>query len=373
MDAIEKLKILSEDSRYDLACACGTRDEDRRRRGLDGKWLYPVTLPQGGHTVLLKTLLSNACANDCKYCPLRSDTDVRRCTLQAEEVASIFIEYLKRKKVFGLFLSSSVIRDPDYTMDRINAVARLLRYKHDFRGYIHLKIIPGASDAAIEDSLSLSTAVSLNIETPGKRHFDLLSSKKDYMEDIIRPLKLIGRMTEKGGRYSRVKSTTQFIVGAAEETDAEIVDYTFSLYKRMSFKRVYFSAYQKGLGHPDIPGEKADLSNPGSPFVREHRLYQVDFLIRKYGFSREEIILDRGGNLLLDRDPKQVWADIHPEFYPVRINSADRDILLKVPGLGPDSVSLIMRARRERKIAGLETLGIKGKRLETVKRYAICE
>src|SRR5512135_2545728 len=149
METIEKLKVLSEDSQYDLACACGTGKEDRRRRGTEGKWLYPVTLPQGGYSVLLKTLLSNACSNDCKYSPLRSETDLRRCTLQPEEVANLFLEYLRKRKAFGLFLSSGVIGNADHTMDRINAVARLLRNKHRYRGYIHLKIIPGASDAAI--------------------------------------------------------------------------------------------------------------------------------------------------------------------------------------------------------------------------------
>jgi len=248
MDTIEKLKILSQDSQYDLACACGTRKDEHRRRGQDGKWLYPVTLPQGGYSVLLKTLLSNACTNDCKYCPLRSETNVQRCTLQPEEVARIFMEYLKKDKAFGLFLSSGVINNPDHTMDRINAVARLLRYKHHFKGYIHLKIIPGASDAAIEDSLSLASVVSLNIETPGKKHFDTLSDKKDYMKDIIHPIRLLGRLTTKGSRFSRVKCTTQFIVGASDESDSEIIEYMYGLYDRLNFKRVYFSSYQKGLG-----------------------------------------------------------------------------------------------------------------------------
>src|SRR4030066_641674 len=225
MDTIEKLKVLSEDSQYDLACTCGTAKDGHRKRGPDNKWLYPVALPRGGYSVLLKTLLSNACANDCKYCPLRSETNVQRCTLQPEEVARIFMEYLRKDKAFGLFLSSGVIKDPDHTMERINAVARLLRDKHHFRGYIHLKIIPGASDAAIEDSLSLASAVSLNIETPGKKHFDALSSKKDYMKDIIHPLKLLGKLTEKGSRFSRVKCTTQFIVGASDETASAIIKY----------------------------------------------------------------------------------------------------------------------------------------------------
>jgi predicted DNA-binding helix-hairpin-helix protein len=373
MDTIEKLKVLSEDSQYDLACACGTRDGDRRKRGQDGKWLYPVSLPQGGYSVLLKTLLSNACANDCKYCPLRSGTNVRRCTLKPEEVANVFMEYQRRKKVFGLFLSSAVINSPDYTMERINGVARLLRYTHHFKGYIHLKIIPGASDAAIEDACSLASAVSLNIETPGKRHFEVLSRRKDYMNDIIRPLKLMGTLTGRGGRFSKIKCTTQFIVGASDENDSEIIRDTFGLYQRLNFKRVYFSAYQKGLGEPDIPGERQFSSDPETLFMREHRLYQVDFLIRKYGFGQDDILLDHAGNLRLDKDPKQVWADNNPGYFPVRINTADREALLKVPGLGPDTVKKIIRVRREGRIRRLEDLGVKGKRREQVKGYVIFE
>jgi predicted DNA-binding helix-hairpin-helix protein len=373
METIEKLKVLSEDSQYDLACACGTARDEHRRRGLDGKWLYPVVLPQGGRSVLLKTLLSNACANDCRYCPLRSETNVRRCTLHPEEVVRVFMEYQRRRKVFGLFLSSAVIKDADFTMDKINTVARLLRYRHAFRGYIHLKIIPGASDAAIEDSLSLATAVSLNIETPGKKHFELLSRKKDYDRDILRPLTLIGRLTEKGMRFSKVKCTTQFIVGASQETDAEIIDSMFGLYDRMNFKRVYFSAYQKGLGDPDIPGEQQLLTNTEKPFLREHRLYQVDFLGRKYGFTREDILFDTSGNLRLDKDPKEVWAENHPEWYPVRVNTADREALLRVPGLGPVTVDTILTIRHEQKITRLEDVGLKGKRFGKVKNYVVFE
>jgi predicted DNA-binding helix-hairpin-helix protein len=373
MDAIEKLRVLSEDSRYDLACACGTMKDEHRKRGPEGKWLYPVVLPQGGYTVLLKTLLSNACANDCKYCPLRSDSNVRRCTLQPEEVAKTFMEYQRKGKVFGLFLSSAVINNADHTMEKINTVARLLRYKYGFRGYIHLKIIPGVADAAVEDALSLATSVSLNIETPGRKHFSLLSDKKDYDKDIIRPLKLMGRLTGKGMKFSRVKCTTQFIVGASDETDSEIINYMFGLYKRLNFKRVYFSAYQKGLGHPGIPGEKNLLTEPDQHFMREHRLYQSDFLIRKYGFSNEDILLDPTGNLRLDKDPKQIWADRHAEFYPVRLNKSDREALLRVPGLGPETVGKIIKIRRENKITRLEDIGLKGKRLENVKSYVVID
>ncbi|MDA8273404.1 MAG: radical SAM protein [Deltaproteobacteria bacterium] len=373
MDTIEKLRILSEDSRYDMACACGSNNNDRRKRGLDGKWLYPVALPNGGYSILLKTLLSNSCSSDCKYCPIRSDADILRCTLKPEETANLFMDYVKKKKVFGLFLSSGIINNPDYTMDRINAVSRLLRYKHRYKGYIHLKIIPGTSDAAIEDSVSLASAVSLNIETPGKERFDLLSSKKDYINDIIRPIKLIGRLTSKDGKFSRVKPTTQFIVGASNETDSEIIKYMFGLYKKLNFRRVYFSAYQKGLGHHTIPGEQKTGFTPEQIFMREHRLYQVDYLIRKYGFSGGDIILDKSGNLELNKDPKEIWADHHPEFYPVRINMADKVSLLKVPGLGHVTVEMILKTRIRGKITRFEDLGLKGKRLENVKKYAIIE
>ncbi|MDA8053563.1 MAG: radical SAM protein, partial [Deltaproteobacteria bacterium] len=373
MDTIEKLRILSNDSRYDMACACGSNNDDRRKRGLDGKWLYPVTLPNGGYSILLKTLLSNSCSNDCKYCPIRSDADILRCTLKPEETANLFMDYVKKKRAFGLFLSSGIINNPDYTMDRINAVSRLLRYKHRYKGYIHLKIIPGASDAAIEDSIALASAVSLNIETPGKERFDLLSSKKNYINDIIRPIKLISRLTSKNGRFSRVKSTTQFIVGASNETDSEIIKYMFGLYKKLNFQRVYFSAYQKGLGHYTIPGEQRTDFTPEQIFMREHRLYQVDYLVRKYGFSGGDIILDKSGNLELDKDPKKMWADRHPEFYPVRINKADKESLLRVPGLGPSTVDIILKTRLHGKITRLEDMGIKNKRLENVRKYAVME
>ncbi len=373
MDTIEKLKVLSGDAQYDLACACATGKDEHRERGLEGKWLYPVTLPNGGRSVLLKTLLSNSCSNDCRYCPLRSGTNIRRCTLQPEEAARVFMEHVGQKKVVGLFLSSGVIDTPDHTMDRINAVARILRHRYRYRGYLHLKIIPGASDAAVEDSISLASAVSLNIETPGYGRFHVLSAKKDYMNDIIRPMKLMSRLTSRGSRFSRVKCTTQFIVGASDEKDSEIIDYVFGLYDRLGFQRVYYSAYQRGLGARDIPGERRPSLDPAENFVREHRLYQVDFLIRRYGFTRDDIVLDGTGNLRLDGDPKEQWAERHPEFYPVRLNTADRESLLRVPGLGPRTVGSILEARASGRIARLEDLGVKGKRLEKARGYVVLE
>ena len=178
-DTTEKLAILSRDSQYDLACACATGKDEHRRRSKDDKWIYPVILPNGGTTYLFKTLLSNVCKNDCAYCPLRANALAHRCSLTPEELASTFFDYYRARRVSGLFLSSGVVVDPDTTMERINRTALLLR-KMQFKGYIHLKIIPGASDAAIEHSLSLASAVSLNIETPGENNFKYLSTTKNY-------------------------------------------------------------------------------------------------------------------------------------------------------------------------------------------------
>ena len=371
MNALDKLKVLSEDSQYDLACACGTNKLDRRKRGLDGKWLYPVSLPQGGYSILLKTLLSNSCTNDCKYCPLRVSSNVRRCMLRADEAAALFMNYLKSREVFGLFLSSGVVNTPDYTMERLNAVASILRYKYKFKGYIHLKVIPGASDAAIEESLSLANAVSLYIETPGRKHFELLGKSKDYDRDIIRPLKLLSGMTSKGGKFSRRKCTTQFIVGASDETDSEIVKYTFGIYGRLNFDRVYFSVYQPGLGEPEIPGEKRYSLSSEKYFTREHRLYQADFLIRRYGFGEKDIIFDGTGNLSLEKDPKEIWAERHPEFYPVNLNRAPQEALLRVPGIGPGTVTKILEARKLHNIRSIDELGIRGKIAEKIKAFSV--
>ncbi len=365
----EKLEILSADAQYDLACACGTSKDEHRQRSSDGKWIYPVTLPNGGKSVLFKTLISNVCTNDCKYCPLREQMDVRRCSLSPAETAKIFLDYYNQRKVFGLFLSSGVLGSADATMDKLNGVARLLRKKHGFRGYIHLKIIPGASDAAIEEALFLSSAVSLNIETPGEKRLAKVSKKKRYIEDIIEPIKLISRLTGRGAKYERVKQTTQFIVGAAGEPDAEIVKYMYGLYERLKMHRVYFSAYQKGLGDESIAGEQTGRERPTDILMREHRLYQVDFLLRKYGFKESDIVFEKNENLSLTIDPKEVWARRHPEVFPMNINRASRFALLRVPGLGPITVKRILEQRKAGRISRIENVGKVGVRLEKASKY----
>jgi predicted DNA-binding helix-hairpin-helix protein len=367
----EKLEILSADAQYDLACACGSTKDEHRRRSGDGKWIYPITLPNGGKSTLFKTLISNVCTNDCKYCPLRERMDVRRCSLGPERLAKVFLDYYNRRKVFGLFLSSGVLKSADATMDRLNQVARLLRKKYGYRGYIHLKVIPGASDAAIEEAVSLASAVSLNIETPGEKNLAKLSKKKKYIQDIIEPMKLISRLVGRGSRYAGTKQTTQFIVGAAGEPDAEIVKYMGRLYDRLKMNRVYFSAYQKGLGDESVPGEMLELERPADIFMREHRLYQVDFLLRKYGFAESDIVFDEQGNLSLTTDPKEVWALRHPERFPVNVNQASRFSLLRVPGLGPVTVERILERRKTGRIRRIEDVGKVGIRLGKARKYLV--
>jgi predicted DNA-binding helix-hairpin-helix protein len=365
-DTQQKLQILSADAQYDLACACGTKGEDHRKRGKDN-WIYPVTLPNGGVSVLFKTLISNVCANDCKYCPLRADQDVRRCTLSEEETVNTFLDYYRRRKVFGLFLTSGVLGTPDATMEQLNRIARILRYQRSFRGYIHLKVIPGASAAAVEEAISLSSAVSLNIETPGATHLARLSTRKRFMEDIVEPIKLISRLTGRGNKYERVKQTTQFIVGAAEETDTEIIKYMWGLYDRLNLHRIYFSAYQKNLG--DFSLDVREKQNHDAIFMREHRLYQVDFLMRKYGFTESDIHYEANGNLSLDMDPKEHWAVLHPEYFPLDINKASKYQLLRVPGLGDISVRRILERRKSGRIRSLEEVDRPSNRLRKANEY----
>ena len=252
LDTIQKLDILSEDSQYDLACSCGSSGDNRRMRTGEGRWLYPVPLARGGRGIMLKTLLSNICSSDCRYCPLRHDgNSVRRCSLSPDETARIFMDLLSRRWLLGIFLSSGIVGSPDHTMQLLTDTAAILRRKYRYKGYIHLKIIPGASDAAVRRALQLSSAVSLNIETPGKEHFAKLSDYKDYRRDIIAPLRLMAAETRKGARHAGVKCTTQFIVGASDETDREIVRYMDGIYNRLNGPT--FPHIRPGSGNPVFP------------------------------------------------------------------------------------------------------------------------
>lgn len=365
---LEKLSLLSRDSQYDLACACAAAKDEHRKRSKDGTWVYPVTLPSGGTSYLFKTLLSNECVNDCKYCPLRSGADAARCRLEPQDIVTAFGQYYRARKVQGLFLSSGVIGTPDRTMEKINSVGKILR-KARFYGYIHLKVLPGSSEAAIRETLSVANAVSINIESATEEHFRDLSDRKDYERDILRPISLISRLTAKGAPFEGVKHTTQFIVGASKEPDKDIVNCSWKLYREFRLNRVYFSAYQKGLGEKSLPGENS-LANNRDILTREHRLYQTDWLLRKYGFTSSDIPFDGDGNLSLEIDPKDMWARRHPEYFPIDINRAGKFQLLRVPGLGHVMTERIISLRTHGiRLRRIEDLGRQGKLLKKAARY----
>jgi len=368
MDIRDSLGILARDAQYDLSCACGTKNpaEHRIKKGSDS-WLYPVTVAEGGSGIMLKTLLSNSCSNDCLYCPLRETQDTRRTSVSPDDLARFFIDMVSHRKLIGIFLSSGVIGTADFAMDRLIATGEILRNRYRYRGYIHTKIIPGASPEAIRSAIKYSSAVSLNIETPGEHHFSKLSASKRYTEDIIGSLRLISDLTGSGGPFSRVHTTSQFIVGASDESDREILSYTKRMYDNLHFDRLYFSAYQGGLGDPSIPGEVRYRSalereftlsyQEASPtLMREHRLYQADFLFRQYGFTFDDLSFTSSGALDLSRDPKQVWADRNPQFFPVSVKKASPRELMRVPGIGPVTARRIVSLRKESPLSDITQL-----------------
>ncbi len=360
----ERLQILAEDSRFDLAGSCAKDPLGRgRKRGTFGRWIYPVVLPNGRRMSLFRILLSNVCVNDCAYCPLRSDENPLRVSLRPEELARGFMSYWRRGLVQGLFLSSGVIKDADTTMELLLRTVSFLRKKEGFKGYIHLKIIPGASEAAVEKAAQLVDALSLNLEAPNEKSFQRLTRRKRF-EEVLKLTYYLSKLKSQKG----FSHTTQLVVGAAGERDAEIIRTTQTLYQNFNLNRVYFSAYQPGCGRPGLPGEK--ISRCFDLRTREHRLYQVDFLLRKYGFKAEEIPLQEGF-LPLEIDPKTAWAQSHPEFFPVNVNMASYWELLRVPGIGPKGARLILEARKYGRLRDLDHIFPNTKLLAKARPYIV--
>jgi predicted DNA-binding helix-hairpin-helix protein len=387
MDTQSKLDILSRDAQYDLSCACGTKnpDEHRKRDNTGSGWLYPTTTASGGPGIVLKTLLGNRCVNDCKYCPLRTGQDFRPVALSPSEMASFFYDFQAKRSLLGLFLSSAVMGDAGGTMEMLVSTAKILRNRYHYKGYIHLKVIPGSTKESIDEALKYASALSLNIETPGEHHFSKLTDAKNYVQDILEPLKYIASQTARGSQYQRVHTSSQFIVGASNELDKEILFYTSRMYKELHVGRLYFSAYQRGLGDSSLPGEQVaapkqeqlelfeglpsiSLQDQGL-FTREHRLYQADWLLRKYGFNFEELSFGQEGNLSLDDDPKLAWAKANIDFYPLSIKRAPKEALLRVPGLGPTYVNRIIDKRRNTPISCLEDLHLPFSTLEKARPF----
>jgi putative DNA modification/repair radical SAM protein len=350
MDTLEKVEVLGQSAQYDLCGECGSAS---RVRDDIGRWIYPAALPDGKTVKLLKILQSNACQKDCLYCPTRRGRDFRRIAFLPEELARLFDELHRRRLVQGLFLSSAVCGDADRTMGRIIATAEILRTRYEFRGYIHLKIMPGASPAAVERALELATRVSVNLEAPNQERLSRLAPGKDFEAELLAPMRRAREIAQERG-LAPAGMTTQFVVGPAGESDQELLSTTQRLYRELDLARIYYSAFQPV---PDTPLE----NHPSTPPLREHRLYQSDFLFRKYGFALDELIFDAQGNLPTDTDPKTLWAVRHPERFPVEVNRASKEELLRVPGIGPRSAARIVRLRHQgrfRSLGDLRQIGV---------------
>lgn len=299
--------------------------------------------------MLLKILQTNACENDCYYCATRRGRDIRRTTFQPEELAQTFDEMYRARLVEGIFLSSGVAGGGTRTMEHMLATAELLRNRYRFRGYLHLKLMPGSEPAALERALELADRVSVNLEAPSSERLAQLSPSKRFSEELVAPLQSARRLMDANPLWRRKSMTTQFVVGAADEADCEILGTTARLYDSLHLARVYYSAFQPV---PDTPLD----GKPPTPLIREHRLYQADFLLRQYGYDFEDLPFDRQGNLPTQSDPKALWADRHPEFFPIELNQASREELLHIPGIGPRSADRILQLRRATKLRSIEQL-----------------
>ena len=370
MDILEKLQILSGAARYDASCAssgskreapaCGTGNTSSS--GICHSWA-----DDGRCISLLKILLSNDCQYDCAYCVNRSSNAVERASFTAREVVDLTLDFYRRNYIEGLFLSSAVMRSPDQTMERMVRVAETLRTEEQFGGYIHLKIIPGSSSELVRKAGLYADRISVNIELPSQASLQRLAPQK-HKEAILAPMALIGReiasslverkTSRRAPRFAPAGQSTQMIIGASPENDFQILRLSQGLYKKMKLKRVYYSAYMPVSDDNRLPV----LAAP--PLLREHRLYQADWLLRFYGFSAEEILSDDAPNLDESFDPKSAWALRHPEFFPVEINRADYGTLLRVPGIGVTSAKRIIAARRFSAITpeGMKKIGVVMKR-----------
>ncbi|WP_084544811.1 putative DNA modification/repair radical SAM protein [Derxia gummosa] len=367
MNLRDKLRILADAAKYDASCASSgtTRRDSRDGKGLgstEGMGICHSYAPDGRCISLLKILLTNWCVYDCRYCINRASSDVRRARFTPEEVVKLTLDFYRRNYIEGLFLSSGIIRTPDYTMEQLVRVAKLLRSEHGFRGYIHLKTIPDADQALIDEAGRWADRLSINVELPSADSLARLAPEKDpasirrsmaglrgridEAKDAAREARRISNATpaRKPPRFAPGGQSTQLIVGADASDDRRILTLSARLYGGYRLRRVYYSAFSP------IPDASTDLPARAAPLLREHRLYQADWLMRFYGFAADEIATGGDGMLDLGMDPKLAWALRHRERFPVDINRADKETLLRVPGLGVRNVARILDARRVRAV-----------------------
>ena len=354
MDLLQKLEILADAAKYDASCASSGTDKRNslgRSDGIgstEGMGICHAYAPDGRCISLLKVLLTNACIYDCLYCINRRSSNVQRARFTVDEVVTLTLGFYRRNCIEGLFLSSGIIRNPDYTMEQVVAVARTLRETHGFRGYIHLKTIPDADPLLLAEAGKWADRLSINVELPSAAGLAQLAPEKDgagIRRSMGRMRLRIDEAKEKRApRFAPAGQSTQVIVGADASSDAQILSMSTNLYGSYGLKRVYYSAFSP------IPDASAALPPTPAPLLREHRLYQADWLLRFYGFSNDELATDAAGNMPLEIDPKLAWALEHRARFPVDVNRATREELLRVPGLGVKSVDRIIQARKHRNL-----------------------
>lgn len=357
MDEIVRLKALSEQMSFEPAEDCspvGTPYLDRTDNCPDSVFIHPAVLPNGQKIKLLKTLLTSACERDCYYCPFRAGRDFRRATFQPEEFARLFVMLAQKGIAEGIFLSSGMTGGGIRTQDKLLDTAEIMRYKLSFRGYIHLKIMPGAERAQVEHAMQLADRVSVNLEAPNDNRLAKLAPHKEFTEELLQPLKWVEeiRRTQpghKGWKGHWPSSVTQFVAGGAGESDLELLTTTSYLYQRLGLRRTYFSPFN--------PISDTPLENqPPTPVIREHRLYQASFLLRDYGFDIEELPFEKDGRLPVQIDPKLAWAQRNISESPIEINRAEPQLLMRVPGIGVKGAEAILRVRRQNKIRDISVL-----------------
>ena len=386
MDAAEKLRVLISDAAFE--CEGGKSASARAVQQLKEQRLresiYHAKVP-GGTMPLLKTLLTNACIKNCAYCPIAAYCDHRVVSFKPDEMARLFMAMHKAGMVNGLFLSSGIVRDPDTTQELLNDTAKILRTRYGFRGYIHLKVMPGASAEAIKEAAKWANRISVNAEAPNEQRLKAIAPDKSFQGEMLPTLQRIAEVItqkrlewlERKGVVQRIgrgwladldelaqlstspvlSSTTQFVVGAAGESDKELLQTVVRFYREFQLGRAYFSAFRP------ICGTRLE-DKPAETPVREHRLYQADFLLRRYNFELDELPFDEQGNLPRDVDPKLAWALRHPERFPVEVTKAEREELLRVPGIGPETAERIVKARKEGTLLTAEDLQRLGVRLK---------
>lgn len=345
MHTSDKLETLASAAEYD---SCGFSSARPRHDKSPERFISRATLPNGTPICLFKVLLTNICLNDCAYCVNQIGRDVRRYSFQPDELARQFMELHHRRLVQGLFLTSGIGQSPSRTMASMIDTAHILRHRYEFNGYIHLKIMPGANFDCVEEACRIANRVSVNIEAPTVSHLARLSTCKDLHNDILERMRWVKQLTDKNKSLAPGGQTTQFVVGAAGESDRDILQTAEALYREIGLRRAYFSAFSP------ISGSR--LENVGATLpVREHRLYQVDWLMRvyKYPFREASLALAENDNLSLKRDPKLVIAQKEPWLFPVDLNQASYDDLLRVPGIGPVSAKRLIETRREHSIFSL--------------------